>query len=747
MARRAAYNLALATFAFAVAFAVWSLFSPLAPVLQKTFALNDFAVSALIAVPVLLGSLLRIPMGILTDRWGGRRVFTALLVFSGLVPMLVPLAEGLWGLLVMGLFLGAAGSSFAIGVPFVSRWYPPEKQGFVLGIFGMGNVGTAIVARVAPTLVGTGGWTLPFPVFGALALATAALYWFTGSDAPVPLPPSKSLADRLIILRRGIGVWVLALYYFLTFGGFVAISVYLPKFLVDRFALEPYDAGLRAAGFVLLATLARPMGGWLADRLGGRLVLTAVFISVVTLAAVLALDPVFIGLSATFLAMAAALGLGNGAVFKLVAEVYPKETGTATGFVGAAGGLGGFFPPLLMGTVKQLTGSYALGWWGLAVFAALCLLLHFATAGALGGAPAAAAARAPGGGTWSPEVVRAATWGFVVAVLLSVLIVIGSRNLQHFDAALVAYTFATVFACFGIAYRYAMWLQRPPTALYWRRGRQLLFGRGRLRRGLRVLGKAFVDSFVRQTFIEKRSHLRWLMHANFFWGVSLAFAVTFPLVFGWIHFESAGDQMFYRMFVFGFPTVRFAVDGLFAFAVFHTLDISALMIVVGLFFSFQRRMRDAGALAVQQFANDAVPLILLFAIAITGLMLTVSAAYMRGFSYSFIALAHAITVILFLLYLPFGKFFHMFQRPAQLGVTLYKDAGAAGPRARCAACGEDYASQMHIDDLIAVEAALGFDYSLPAGPDHYQRVCPRCRRKLLALNQLRVITAAREDRA
>jgi len=178
---------------------------------------------------------------------------------------------------------------------------------------------------------------------------------------------------------------------------------------------------------------------------------------------------------------------------------------------------------------------------------------------------------------------------------------------------------------------------------------------------------------------------------------------------------------------------------------FHVLDISALMVLVGLFFSFQRRMRDAGALAVQQFANDAVPLILLFAIAVTGLMLTVSAAFLQGFSYSFIALAHAIVVILFLLYLPFGKFFHMFQRPAQLGVILYKDAGASGERARCAACGEEYASQMHVSDLIQVEMALGFDYRLNEQPGHYQHICPRCRRKLLALNQLHALTAAQQE--
>ncbi len=382
------YNLILATVAFAVAFAVWSLISPLAPSLQKEFHLSDVAVSTLIAVPVLLGSVLRIPMGLLTDRYGGRLMFTLLLLFSAATAFSFMFASSFAILVLMGLLLGTAGSSFAIGVPTVSRWFSPKEQGLVLGIFGMGNIGTAVSARLAPALSAGGGWIRPFQVLGAVAAIMALIYWLTGRDAPRPAGPQRSIADRLSVLGKGWGAWLLSLYYFLSFGGFVALGAYLPKFLVDRFALDRIDAGNRTAGFVLVATLARPLGGWLADRFGGRRVLTTIFVIIPALAGVLATDPDMTVLTAAFLALAVCFGIGNGAVFKLVAEVYPKETGTVTGVVGAAGGLGGFFPPLVMGAVKQSTGSYALGFGFLATFAALCLLIH--VMGSIGRAPTGA---------------------------------------------------------------------------------------------------------------------------------------------------------------------------------------------------------------------------------------------------------------------------------------------------------------------------------------------------------------------
>jgi NNP family nitrate/nitrite transporter-like MFS transporter len=369
-------NLTLATLAFAVAFVAWSLISPLASQIQADLGLDNTATSVLIAVPVLLGSLLRIPMGLLTDRFGGRKVYTALLLFTLLPVAFMGVADSFGTYVLGGLFLGAAGASFAVGVPFVSRWFSPDKQGLALGIYGMGNIGTAVAVFSMPALVNALGsrqsafWFYLIPV-----ALMAGIFWLFARDAPGLVKP-KSLNDSVTVLRTERMAWVLSLFYFLTFGGFVAIANYLPKLLVDWYHLDKGDAGLRAAGFTVVATLARPVGGWLADKVGGNQVLTAVFsfgpIGALALAWV-AGSPNMVFSTILFLATALGLGLGNGAVFKLVAQYFPKNTGLVTGIAGCAGGLGGFFPPLLLGFVKDATGSYALGFVLLAVFAFLCL--------------------------------------------------------------------------------------------------------------------------------------------------------------------------------------------------------------------------------------------------------------------------------------------------------------------------------------------------------------------------------------
>jgi hypothetical protein len=229
--------------------------------------------------------------------------------------------------------------------------------------------------------------------------------------------------------------------------------------------------------------------------------------------------------------------------------------------------------------------------------------------------------------------------------------------------------------------------------------------------------------------------LRWTAHWFLAWGCLLAAAITFPLSFGWVRFETARDnQEIYRAFMFGIPVGSFHLGTIVAELTFNILDIAAVMVLIGVFFALWRRGRDHGALSVQQFSNDMLPLIFLFAISITGLFLTVSTHLMRGIYYGFLSQLHAITVILTLLYLPFGKFFHIFQRPAQLGIDFYKKEGGAGAQAECIRCGLPFASRMHIDDLKAVQAALGILYRLGDGT-HYQDVCPACRRKNLALTQ------------
>jgi NNP family nitrate/nitrite transporter-like MFS transporter len=533
------------------------------------------------------------------------------------------------------------------------------------------------------------------------------------------------------MLRRAPKAWLLGAFYFLTFGGFVAFSIYLPTLLRAQFGLTPADAGFRAAGFVVMATLMRPVGGWLSDRIGGAQVLSWVFTGV-ALSSLLLTWQSMMPFTVGALSCAMLLGLGNGAVFKLVPEHFPKDTGTVTGLVGALGGLGGFFPPLVLGVFRDRLGVL---WPGFVLLAATALALRFANERVFRSSDVEWTRALPMPARQALERVRAGAWATLVMAGLAAAIVVGSRNLQHFDAALVGYTFATLFAAFGISYRYAMWLHRPPTRMYWHRGWQAFFSRRSLAGNVLSLPRRALVEFAANAYIFKRGRMRGLAHWLIMWGCVLAAAITFPLVWGWIHFETVpGDLHTYRTFVFGIPTQDFPVDSVVAFVIFHGLVWSSFLVIAGVMLAFRRRMIDHGAVAVQQFGQDMLPLLLLFAISVSGLMLTASYTWMRGYAYDFLAILHAATVIVTLLWLPFGKLFHVFQRPAQLGVGFYKDAGARGPQAQCRRCREPYASLPMVRDLTQVEQELGFRYELPGG-GHYQDVCPRCRRALFGLAQ------------
>jgi hypothetical protein len=333
---------------------------------------------------------------------------------------------------------------------------------------------------------------------------------------------------------------------------------------------------------------------------------------------------------------------------------------------------------------------------------------------------------------------RAAAWGFVASGVLAALIVLGSRNLNHFDAALVGYTFATLFAAFGITYRYAMWLRRPPTRMYWRRGWSVFLTPRHLGRNVLEAARRLTLSFAANRFIFHRGRLRGAAHLLIMWGCIIAAAITFPLVWGWIHFETVPGRLdLYRTYVFGFPGQVFPVQSLFGFIIFHGLVWSAVLVIAGVMLAFRRRMIDHAAVSVQQFAQDVMPLILLFAISVTGLMLTASYTWMKGYAYDFLAILHAITVIATLLYLPFGKLFHIFQRPAQIGVSFYKEGAVAEGAAPCGRCGQPIVPAQMVRDLITVERELGFAYEMGQGA-HYQQICPRCRRALFGLAQARV---------
>jgi MFS transporter, NNP family, nitrate/nitrite transporter len=372
----AARALFLSTTAFAVSFAVWGLIGALAPTFAKTYGLSGKAKSLMIAVPVLLGALGRIPTGMLADRFGGRKVFSALLLFSAIPAVMIGLSSTYTALIVLGLFLGVAGSTFPVGVGFTSKWFTQDQQGTALGVYGMGNVGQSIAVFGAPVLaVALGSWRPVFFIFAAVSAIWAVVFYLFARDVQSQAKP-KTVAENLAILRHEPLAWILSLFYFLTFGGFVAFSIYLPTLLQDNFKLTAADAGARTAGFVLVATLMRPLGGLLADRRGGARVLMAVFLSVAVLGVLMGCPwmPTF---TVGALGAAAALGLGNGAVFKLVPQFFPKETATVTGLVGAFGGLGGFFPPLVLGLLRDATGAYTWGFVFLAAFALMCLAINY----------------------------------------------------------------------------------------------------------------------------------------------------------------------------------------------------------------------------------------------------------------------------------------------------------------------------------------------------------------------------------
>jgi nitrate/nitrite transporter NarK len=722
--------LVLATVSFAVAFAAWGLIGGLASTFAALYHLTASQTAFLVAVPVLLGSLARLPMGTLTDRYGGRMVFTGLLLFSAAAAFVVPQTGSYSALIVAAFLLGVAGSSFAIGAAFVSRWTPPARQGTALGVYGLGTLGQSFAVFFGPVIAARWGWPSVFYATGALLLVWAAVYAALARN-PSAAARATAAGSAVEILRRSPTAWLLGLFYFLTFGGFVAFSIYLPTLLRAQFGLTPADAGLRAAGFAVLATLLRPVGGWLADRLGGAQVLSWVFAGVAAFALLLAW-PSMVPFTVGALGAAMLLGLGNGAVFKLVPEHFPRQTGTVTGLVGAMGGLGGFFPPLVLGLFRDRLGVI---WPGFILLSLTACALWYANRRVFHPADVEWTRSLSVAARQRMERIRAGAWGVLVSAALAAAIVVGSRNLQHFDAALVGYTFATLFAAFGITYRYAMWLHRPPTRMYWRRGWQAFLSRPALGANAVGLVRRGVVEFAANAYIFRRGRLRGLAHWLIMWGCVLAAAITFPLVWGWIHFETVpGNLESYRAFLFGVAVSDFPVNSVVAFVVFHGLVWASFLVIAGAMLAFRRRMIDHGAVAVQQFGQDILPLLLLFAISVTGLMLTASYTWMHGYAYEFLAILHAATVIVTLLWLPFGKLFHVFQRPAQLGVGFYKDAGRRGEQARCRRCDAPFAPISMVRDLAVVERELGFRYELPRG-GHYQDVCPRCRRALFGLAQ------------
>ncbi|WP_218013728.1 nitrate/nitrite transporter [Georgenia sp. 311] len=357
--------LALATIGFLVNFWAWNLISPLGSSYGEDLDLTPFQVSVIVAVPVIVGSLGRIPVGALTDRFGARVMFPAVSLVTIVPTLFVGFVANSFVLLVIGGFLlGIGGTAFAVGIPFVNAWYPPARRGLALGVFGMGTAGTAVAAFTTVAIADRFGRAGPFVLVAVVLAVYAAVAWVVLRDSPARPPAATgSMLSRTWRTLRMPVTLQLSLIYALAFGGFVAFSVYLPTYLINDFDLTRSDASFRTAGFIVLAVVARPVGGWLSDRFHPVPVLVWCFVvaGVGAALAALRLDLVPVG-TVAFLAMAAALGAASGACFALVAKLAPPDAvGSVTGIVGAAGGLGGFFPPLVMGAVYGATGAYTIG--------------------------------------------------------------------------------------------------------------------------------------------------------------------------------------------------------------------------------------------------------------------------------------------------------------------------------------------------------------------------------------------------
>ncbi|MEV0093966.1 MFS transporter [Streptomyces sp. NPDC050738] len=359
----ACLNLALATVGFALTFWAWDLIAPLGSDYKDDLGLSSFQQSLLVAVPVIVGSLGRIPVGALTDRYGARLMFPLVSALT-IVPVLalIPARHSYAAMLGAGFLLGLGGTTFAIGVPLVNSWFPPARRGFALGVFGMGTGGVALSGYFTPRMA-EHGENLPFLVVAVALAAFAVLGALLLRDLPGRAVPAESLGTRLGGAARLRVTWELSALYAIGFGGVVAFGVYLPTYLKTWYELTPTDAGTKAAGFAVATVIFRPIGGWLADRVHPATVTAGALALVALLAIVQAFDPPLAPLGTIcFLGMAAGLGAAGGAVFAMVAQITPQpRVGSVTGIVGAVGGLGGFVPPLVMGAIYSAQNSYSIG--------------------------------------------------------------------------------------------------------------------------------------------------------------------------------------------------------------------------------------------------------------------------------------------------------------------------------------------------------------------------------------------------
>jgi len=362
---------------FDAAFMVWVLLGPLGPVIAKSLDLNSAEKGLMVATPTLAGAVLRIVNGLLADRIGAKRAgaINQVIVIAGLLSAWALGVNSFAGTLALGVILGFAGASFAIALPLASRWYPPEHQGKAMGIAGMGNSGTVLASLFAPLLAKVFGWNAVLGLACIPLSIVFLVYLVLAKDAP-GRPAPKTLSAYLEPLKTA-DAWWFMLFYSVTFGGFVGLASSLSIYFTETFNLTPVMAGYATAACVFVGSLVRPMGGALADRMGGVKALSVVYVVAAVMLAGVAMGPSTVTIALALFAVAMlALGCGNGAVFQLVPQRFGKEIGVMTGLVGMAGGVGGFYLASSLGFAKQITGSFSSGFLIFASLAMVALLGH-----------------------------------------------------------------------------------------------------------------------------------------------------------------------------------------------------------------------------------------------------------------------------------------------------------------------------------------------------------------------------------
>lgn len=368
-------QLPLQTISLVLGFSVWVILSSLMPFIKETIKLTPSQLTMVTAIPILFGSIMRVPVGFWTNRYGARKLFAISFILLLAPVYWVSQANSFGDLIIGGFFLGIGGAVFSVGVTSLPKYYPKERHGFVNGIYGIGNLGTALSTFGAPVIANQIGWSKTVMLYSILLIVMAGLNFIAG-DRKEP-SVRTSLIEQIKGVAGNSKLWLLCLFYFLTFGSFVAFTVYLPNFMVSSFHLSKVDAGMRTGGFIILATAMRPIGGYLGDKFNPFKILMVVFAGLTVSGILLSFAPSMTWYTVGCLTIAACAGTGNGTIFKLVPMYFIKQAGIANGIISAMGGLGGFFPPLLLTFLFKLTGHYAIGFMALSQVALASLILIF----------------------------------------------------------------------------------------------------------------------------------------------------------------------------------------------------------------------------------------------------------------------------------------------------------------------------------------------------------------------------------